>query len=333
MAMPGYAKFFIFISVVAGLYLIFQGAYSIYSDYTILTTWKHADAVVTYYDINFVREWYDTKGSSQIVNLSYTYPYDGNTYSGHCCGNEVASSLVQFEGEVGGTLKGDIIGSKVEILVNPDAPSQSRVRFAILLPDYFLSILFGLLLPAIVYFTVTRMETSEEKALMSIEPYLRKNGFVKYTRKIFDKIPAPKILDPAPGWNGIYRGRDFTIELFFPGGLLEAVALRIKTPSRSGAPVLIVLNNKEEMEAHRLGDIYNRLDKIGMLSQIWRSGGEVTLGTLVGIATSKAGIGPWELFNISNEQATYILPGSILNEETLKESLEIICDTLDRLAI
>jgi hypothetical protein len=333
MAMPGYANYLLFISVVVGIYLIFHGAYPIYSDYAILSTWKHADAVVTNYNIDLVREWYNTKGSSQVVNLSYAYPYNGNTYSGHCCGNEVASSLVQFEGEVGGTLKGDIIGSKVEIFVNPDTPSQSRVRFAILLPDYFLSILFGFLLPALIYLALTRIETSEEKALMSIEPTLKKHGFVRYTRKIFDKIPVPMVLGPAPGWSGVYRGRDFTIELFFPGGLFEVVALRFKTPNRSRAQVSIVLNNKEQMDANGLGGVYNRLDRIGMLSQIWRGAGRRGLAIMADIAANKEGMAPWVLFNIGNEQAIYILPGSILNEETFRESLEIICDTLDRLAI
>ncbi len=332
--MPTYTKTkcLLFILVVIGASLILLGAHSMYSDYPVFSTWEDVDAVVTHCKYERPASCKPQGSCSRIVNMNYTYEYNGSSYSAHCCGSDVRPSFIHYTGKIGGTPE-----AKIEILVNPQDPSQSRIKSTLFFTGNFQLILIGFLLLAFIgifYYVVTGMEKSRKKAIKAVEPFMQKNGFVKYIRKVFSIIPVPKILGPAPGWKGTYRNREFNIQLFFPSGLVENVALRIRTPNKSGAAVPIVLNNKEQMERCGLGDIYNRLDKIGMLSKFWRRrGGKASFGTLIDIVSNRGKLTPWVLFNLGKKQAIYILPGSILTKKTFKESLDIICDTLDRLAI
>ncbi len=304
MAMPYYAKYVICLAVLIGLCFIFIGVQSLYSDYVILSTWRPVNATVTHFDENAISNC-DTHGScSHIVNMTYAYPYNENQYSGHCCSSDVAPSTIQFVGEVGGTTNANTGESEIGILVNPDAPDQSRLA-STLFTTQSGYILIGFIIPiAVLLFFVLSAEAKKSKdtAASSIEPVLQKNGFAKV----------------ATGWDGAYRGRDFNIQLFTPSGLGQSVGLSIKTPNRSGRDPKMIFDSKERMVAAGLEDIYQRIDKLGMYSILWRS---------------TRFDGQWALFNITNERAAYILPGSILNEETFKESLEIICDTLDRLSV
>ncbi len=313
MGLLSYKKYIIAISIIIGFLFVSLGALREYSDYTEHSTWRPVIANVSHYDL-FAQS-SCSSGTCTHADIDYDYAYDGAQYSGHCCGSDVRWDSIQFQGLVNGH-------QTIEVSVNPGNPAESVISSVIFIDDAPFLIFCGLLVPfvAFLYFAVyEKLLRAKSDALGSIGPALQKNGFVK--------IP-----DYKEAWKGTYKNREFTVVLFSVGSLFEDVAVQLTSPNRTGGFVSIVLNSKKDMEAYKLGDIYERLDRIGLLSQIWRSGGSrVDFGTILEMAANKEGKAPWVLFNIDDKRASYILPGSLLNEKSFIESLDIICDTMDRL--
>ena len=152
----------------------------------------------------------------------------------------------------------------------------------------------------------------DKNAINEIEHIIRKHGFIKTSpKKILSFLTAE-----SNTWYGTYRGRNFSMEFFYYSGrslIGERFALRIITLNASGQGTWIATDNKDEMYKAGIGDVYKRLHGIGIypVPLVW-----IPLG---------------QLFGIHKDIIRFILPGSLISAKNIRESLDIVCDTLDLL--
>ncbi len=171
------------------------------------------------------------------------------------------------------------------------------------------------------FYLYNRMKKAKEKAYSELAPFFSEHGFAK--------PPQPK-LSPLEEWlarglgvgsgtpfAGDYRGRRFEVSFFVPRGLVQSIAVLIKTPNRTGKTISFRLYEKERMEENSLSQIHKRLEALGLYGVLWRD----------------SGFGQWILFGVYRDKVTYILPGTLLTRANFIESLDIICDTLDLLGV
>ncbi len=182
-----------------------------------------------------------------------------------------------------------------------------------------ISIIAILMLLGYVYL-LGRIRKARAGASLELEPVFQKYGFAK------PPPPKPggvtgwlaKRLGTGSGvWAGTYRKRAFEVSLFVPRGITQDIALSIRTQNRTGKTIGFKLYEKGKMEDNALSDIHARLDRLGMYSVLWRD----------------SALGQWALFGVYKDNVSYILPGSLLSKDSFLESLDIICDTMDRLGI
>ena len=194
-------------------------------------------------------------------------------------------------------------------------------------------IIISMIFSFFLYLYLSRNIKSYRDWLNYAESVLANRGFVRVVqegRKISlfgkDIIEITRDYDTLEG-----KFRDRVITIYPTHMYLSGLRIRGRFSSRGiGALALRTANNgkkaidfsfddREKMESSGLGDIYHRLETMGMY------------GVRDGAAWVK--YGPWNLFLINETEAILGVPATLLNETSLIESLEILCDTMDRLKL
>lgn len=109
--------------IVFGLLFFAIGAYMAYGDYTASSTWKPADATVTYSHLDISKRTSDS-GTKYMFEpkITYTYTFNGAAHSGSCCGWSSSDNA-----EAQRMVDRNAVGKTAQILVNPANPSESRL--------------------------------------------------------------------------------------------------------------------------------------------------------------------------------------------------------------
>ncbi len=182
-----------------------------------------------------------------------------------------------------------------------------------------ISIIAILMLLGYVYL-LRRVRKARARASLELEPVFQKYGFAKAPQPKLSGVTAWLAKHLGTGgsvWAGTYRNRAFEVSFFVPSGITQDIAVSIRTQNRTGKTIGFRLYEKGKMEDNALSDIHARLDRLGMYSVLWRD----------------SALGQWVLFGVYKDKVSYILPGSLLSRDSFLESLDIICDTMDRLGI
>jgi hypothetical protein len=121
---PLVGAFFLFL----GLIFLILGIYLMYSDYSLLKSWKQVKAVVINYsdeiDYDSDNILYSTPFFlSYPPCLDYMYSINGPTYNGSYC-----SSSRSTKEEIEKFIKRYHPGSSIDVLVDPKDPQNSRVK-------------------------------------------------------------------------------------------------------------------------------------------------------------------------------------------------------------
>ena len=297
------------LTVIIGAILVLFGLYAVFSDLPMVMAWKPTNAVVTHFNDYTVPDPGSKYGVSHVLNITYSYTYEGSNHTGRCCGVNVAPSLIQFENETGGENTGNIVGSWIPVVVNPDSPGQSQVRAAIMLPDYFIAIVIGVLMPVFVYYGLKSSAKaaiqSTEKTVGVVTPFADANGF----KKVAVAIDYPYQNSNLEGFQGSYRNRDFEIALD-----PSLNRIYIVSPNKSKREInMPYLDYKKIMEEQGMSDIYKRMEDMRVLNQIW---GRYFYPVNINRSTVFFGLTEWAY-----------------SASDFKDFVDLLCDLMDRLGI
>ena len=109
--------------IVLGLLFFAIGAYMAYGDYNASSTWKPANATVTYSHLD-INKRTSNDGAKYMFEpkITYTYTFDAAAHSGSCCGWSSSDNA-----EAQRIVDRNAVGKAAPILVNPANPSESRL--------------------------------------------------------------------------------------------------------------------------------------------------------------------------------------------------------------
>jgi len=204
-----------------------------------------------------------------------------------------------------------------------------RYNFPLEIAILIFSILWLIFLAEII---INRKALDKKVAL--VDSFFSGLGFKKFLLR--DNWVPDTIPEIEEGWKGTYRKRGFDVRILRIISSSESsdVAVCIRTPNRSGKKIDFYLDEKQKMENNKLGDIYEKLDRMGAYRLKLFLDGRMNLGWRVrkGPFAKLFRQDIW-LFEINEKEVNFRLQSFLINEKNLKESLDIICDTMDRLGM